>query len=309
MLPLAAAAKPAPGPALTTSTGKLAKAFKCTGKLSGATRDPVLLVHGTFADSEINWSWNYVRALPKRHETACTVDLPDVAAGDAQISTEYVVFAIRRMAERSDRHVAIIAHSQGGLEARWALRWWPDIRHLVSDVITFGTPNHGAVFTDNNCGTPGSCAASMYQMRSDSNFLAALNHGGEAIGSLPYTVIGSTSDHVFVEAEAGRLHSSSRHVRNVTVQDLCPGRVVDHNGLVYDAVSYALAVDALDHPGPARPGRIGGAVCAQQTMPATTPEEANMKVASYTGTLLQLLGPTGPKAQGEPALKRYARAG
>jgi len=308
-LPFAAPASAAPGPALTTPAGKLAKAMKCTGKLGGATRDPVLLIHGTFADSEINWSWNYVRALPAQHRTACTVDLPDVASGDAQVSTEYVVFALRRMAERSGRHVAIIAHSQGGLEARWALRFWPDIRGLLSDVITFGTPNHGAVFTDRSCGTPGSCAASMYQMRSDSNFLAALNRGKETVGRVPETVIGSSSDHVFVEAEAGRLHSSSRHVQNVTVQDLCPGRTVDHNGLVYDAVSYALAIAALDHPGPARPGRIDPAVCDQQTMPYTTPEEANMKVASYTSTLVQLLGPTGPKADGEPAVKRYARAG
>src|SRR5215207_7613132 len=112
--PLPAAAKPPPkGPALTASPSALQQSLQCTGDLAGAEHDPVLLIHGTFADSEINWTWNYVEALPAAGIPACTVDLPGLSAGDIQASTEYVVHAIRAIARESGRKVAVIAHSQG----------------------------------------------------------------------------------------------------------------------------------------------------------------------------------------------------
>jgi triacylglycerol esterase/lipase EstA (alpha/beta hydrolase family) len=307
-----AAAAPEPGPPLTTPTGVLQQALSCNGDLSTAQRDPVLLVHGTFADSEINWNWNYKQALPARGEPTCTVDLPDRAAGDIQISTEYVVYAIRTMARESGRKVAIIGHSQGGLEARWALRWWPDIRHLVSDVILLATPNNGSAFTDGLCTSPGACAASLYQMRSDSAFLAALNRGRDAIGGVPYTSIVTNDDHVFVLPDQGMLDAKGAQVSNVSVQQLCPDHHFNppelaHVSLAFDGPTYAIVVDALDHRGPATLSRIDAqSACSQATMPEVTLDEAYAKVADYATTLNYLLGPDGPKAPGEPSLACYA---
>src|SRR6476646_7624743 len=190
VLPLVALAALAfPAAALATPARTLERSLTCNGKLTGLKRDPVLLVHGTFADSAINWSWNYKKVLPKRGITACTVDLPNLSAGDIQVSTEYVVAAVRSIARRSGRKVALLGHSQGGLEIRWALKWWPDIRTLVSDAVLLVTPNHGALYPDNTCTAPGACAASLFQMRSSSAFLGALNAGGEAIGKVPYTAV------------------------------------------------------------------------------------------------------------------------
>jgi pimeloyl-ACP methyl ester carboxylesterase len=306
-----AAGAPKPGPALTTPVSDLQQALTCNGDLSTAHRNPVLLVHGTFADSEINWSWNYKHALPARGEPACTVDLPNRSAGDIQISTEYVVYAIRTMARESGRKVAIIGHSQGGLEARWALRWWPDLRHRVSDVIMFATPNHGAVFSDRLCTSPEVCAASLYQMRSDSAFLTALNHGREAIGGVPFTAIVTRDDHVFVLPEQGTLDGRSDLISNVAVQDLCPDHHFEpaelaHASLAFDGPAYAIATDALDHRGPADLGRIDPAACDEATMPGVTLNEAYAKLAEYAATLTYLLGPNGPKATGEPSLACYA---
>ncbi len=306
LAPPAASARSAPGPPLATPASVLAQAFSCTDELSGARRDPVLLVHGTFADSDINWSWNYLKALPARGEPACTVDLPDRSAGDIQVSTEYVVYAIRRMAKESGRRVAIISHSQGGLEARWALRWWPDIRHRVSDLIMFGTPNHGSAFPDAICPGPFLCAASLYQMRSDSRFLATLDRGRDAVGAVPYTSIGTTDDHIFVLPEQTVIDGGGKHATNVVVQDLCPAHVVDHNGLPFDGPTYAIATDALDHRGPARLSRIDPAVCQTDTMPGVDRADADARLAAYAVTLAELLGPTGPKAEGEPPLACYA---
>jgi triacylglycerol lipase len=304
--PAAASASAAAGPPLKTSPGALQRAFACTGRLARAQRDPVLLVHGTFADSAINWSWNYERELPARGEPTCAVDLPNRSSGDIQVSAEYVVYAIRAMARKSGRKVAIIGHSQGGLDTRWALRWWPDLRDLVSDVVMFATPNHGAAYSDTACTGPSICAASLYQMRTDSKFLAALNAGGDTVGTVPYTAVVTKTDTTFVLPQQGRLDGKGPRVTSAAVQDLCPGRAVDHNGLVYDAPSNAIALDALDHPGPAKLSRIDRAVCQQDTMPGTTRGEADAKVQAYSGTLVELLGPNGPKAKGEPRLARYA---
>jgi pimeloyl-ACP methyl ester carboxylesterase len=307
--PAAGATKNA-GPPLSTPAATMREALTCNGKLAGAKRDPVLLVHGTFADSEINWSWNYQAVLPAaRDQTACTVDLPDRSAGDIQLSTEYVVYAIRRMARYSDRRVALITHSQGGLEARWALRWWPDLRRLISDVVMFAPPNNGSAFPDGLCTSPGACAASLYQMRSDSLFLEALNQGRRAFGRVAMTSIATEDDRIFVLSEQTVLAGNSGQISNVAIQDLCPGHQAQHNDLPFDGPTYAIAADALDHAGPADLTRIDpAAACASDTMPGVDRADAEARLAAYTATLVQLLGPDGPKSPGEPPLACYATA-
>jgi len=99
----------APGPKLGAPVKKLRHALTCNGNLRHAKRTPVLLVHGTFADSKINWSWNYKSTLPaRRGQPACTVDLPELSAGDIQPTSEYVVYAIRAMARRSAGKISVI---------------------------------------------------------------------------------------------------------------------------------------------------------------------------------------------------------
>jgi triacylglycerol lipase len=309
----ATGAAAAPGPALTTPSSTLQQALTCHGDLAGAERNPVLLVHGTFADSEINWNWNYVPALVARGETVCTVDLPDKSAGDIQVSTEYVVHAIRAMADSSGRDVAVIGFSQGGLEIRWALRWWPDLRHLVSDAIFLNTPNQGSAFPDATCTSPGVCAASFYQMRTGSDFLTALNKGRDAIGGVSYTALATADDPIFVLPDQARIDETGNRVENVVIQDICPDHHIDpmiaHVSLAFDGPAWALVVDALDHRGPADPSRIDTAVCQEATMPGVTLDQAIGVVQAYFGTLAELLGPNGPKAQGEPPLACYATRG
>jgi triacylglycerol lipase len=280
------------------------RSLSCNGSLRHAHHPPVLLVHGTFADSTINWSWNYKKTLPARGEPACTIDLPNKSAGDIQASSKEVVAAIRAVAHRSGGRIAVMGLSQGGLNIRWALRWWPDLRRLVSDVVLLAAPNNGAKFTNENCGSPGICATSLYQMRSDSIFLRALNRGPKTYPGIAFTAVSTTDDTVFVTPPEARLAGAS----NIVVQDLCPGHKVDHIGLAYDGPTYAIVTDALDHRGPAKASRIDRSkACRLDTMPGTTRAQADAKVAAYQSTLAQLLGPTGPKAQGEPPLARYAR--
>jgi triacylglycerol lipase len=300
---LAPATAVAGEPHLTIPLKQLRHSLTCNGNLRHAHRTPVLLVHGTFADSKINWSWNYKKTLPARGEPACTVDLPDLSAGDIQASSEYVVYAVRAMARRSGGDVDVIGLSQGGLNIRWALRWWPALRNRVDDAVLFVPPNQGSAFTNAVCTSPGVCAPALYQMRSDSAFLGALNAGREAVSGVDFTVISTADDTIFVTPSEARLAGA----RNIVIQDLCPGHEVDHVGTAYDGPTYAVAVDALDHPGPAKPKRIGTAACKRDTMPGVTRAEAEAKVQSYQTKLNVLLGPSGPKADGEPQLARYTR--
>jgi triacylglycerol lipase len=301
--PGAASAESAPGPRLSAPLKELRHSLTCKGDFRHARHRPVLLVHGTFADSKINWSWNYMKTLPARGEPVCAVDLPNLSAGDIQPTSEYVVYAIRTLARRSGGKISVIGLSQGGLNIRWALRWWPDLRRLVDDAVLFVTPNHGARFTNLVCTSPGACATALYQMRSDSTFLAALNRGRDTVPGVDYTEIATRDDTIFVTPAEARLAGA----RNIVIQDICPGHKVDHVGTAYDGPTYALAIDALDHPGPAKPKRVGAAACRRDTMPGTTRAQANAKVQAYQSKLTTLLGPTGPKAQGEPPLARYAR--
>jgi Lipase (class 2) len=294
-------------PKLSASPSEVSAALHCNGDLRRAERRPVLLVHGTFADSAINWSWNYQTVLPTGGEAACAIDLPDLAAGDIQASTEYVVRAIRMMSRQSGRRVAILTHSQGGLEARWALRWWPDLRSKVSDLVMLVPPNQGAAFTDVNCGAPSICAAAMYQMRGDSAFLAALNAGRQTYRRVAMTSIGTTADTVFVLPDSTAIQGGGPMVSNVTVQDVCPQDQPQHNDMPFDGPAYAIVTDALDHAGPADLGRIAPTACERDTMPGVDRGYAIGRLAAYSATLVQLLGPTGPKAPGEPPLAPYVR--
>jgi hypothetical protein len=106
-----------------------------------------------------------------------------------------------------------------------------------------------------------------------------------------------------------RLDGTGNGTANILVQDICPDHHIDpmiaHVSLAFDGPAYALVTDALDHAGPADASRVGSGACSPFTMPGVTLDQALAKVQSYFGTLAELLGPNGPKAQGEPALACY----
>jgi hypothetical protein len=141
-------------------------------------------------------------------------------------------------------------------------------------------------------------------MRTDSAFLGALNRGadGIAIPGIPWTAISTQTDNVFVTPPEAALKGAS----NIRVQDLCPSHQVDHVSLAFDGPTYAIVMDALRHNGPARLSRISRAACQTDTMPDVTRAEANQELAQYQVILAKALGPAGPRAVSEPALKCYA---
>jgi triacylglycerol lipase len=296
----------ASGPPLTVEPAALAAALVCHAPLPDGAR-AVLLVHGTSVTPEENWEWNWQQALPHFGFVPCTVRLPDYAFVDIQESAEYVVHAIRVLSDATGRKVSVVGLSQGGLQPRWAIRWWPDIRERVDDLVMIVTTNHGAPFADASCAAP-PCLPALWQQRAvGSAFLAALNAGDETPGAVSYTSIYSHADAV-VQPSAPVAAAALEGAVNVAVQDLCPGRPVDHAQSSYDAAVWALGFDALAHEGPLDLARVDRAACLEFALPYADPEEAARRGAEIYLVAGERQSTYPGKVGEEPPLRDYARS-
>jgi len=293
-----------PGPRLDVPEWKLADALRCHGDLSGLV---VLLVHGTSVTAEENWGWNYELALPHEGFAVCTVNLPDRELIDVQITSEYVVYAIRAVARQAGHKIDVVGLSQGVLQPRWAIKWWPDIRFLIDDYVSMAGTNHGSIYADAACAA-GSCIPSIWQQRvNGAHFLATLNHGDETPGDVSYTSVYSLTDDI-IQPVVPTPVAAIRGASNVAVQDICPGRYVGHVQSASDAVYYAVVMDALTHAGPADPSRVDRAFCLQTVMPYVDPATAAVRTALIYATA-GIVQSEHRKTSHEPPLKAYAREG
>lgn len=183
---------------------------------------------------------------------------------------QYIVYAIRQMHQLAGRRIAVMGHSQGGMVMRWALRFWPDTRPMVEDVVGMAGSNHGTTQFGGGPSPPAN-----WQQGSGANFIQALNSGQETFDGIDYTEIYTHTDEV-VKPNDDSNGSSSVHgpgrITNVAIQDVCPAAMSEHLIIgTTDPVAYALFMDALGHDGPADPSRIGPAVCLTQFQPGFDP--------------------------------------
>jgi triacylglycerol lipase len=100
-------------------------------------------------------------------------------------------------------------------------------------------------------------------MRMGSRFMSAANAGDETPGPVSYTSVYTMTDELVQPFQTADLRGGS----NVAVQDVCPGRSVEHIAMVFDAAVFAVVMDALTHPGAADPSRVDRSSCLQSTMP------------------------------------------
>jgi triacylglycerol lipase len=285
----------------------VASALQCSPAAHGRINHrPVLLVHGTGLTPKQSWSWNYGMVLPALGYPTCTVALPQQALGDIQIASEYVVYAVDTMAARWHSQVDVIGHSQGGIEPRWALRWWPGLRSKVDHYIGLASPNNG-IYAADACADSGDCWPAVWQMAHGSHFLAALNSAGEAPGPTSYTDIYSQTDDLVQPAlvDPTAALTGGSNVSNVSVQSVCPGRYVNHGGMLVDAVVYAVVIDALTHQGPADAARIPISVCAKAFIPGVSvPAAVTGNAEVYTSAAQAF--EAQPGVHQEPPLAPYA---
>ena len=304
-------------PPLETAPDVLAKSLHCTA-FTHPDKPPVLLVHGTFTSGFEQYDWTYIPLLVERGYDVCTITYPDRGFGDMQISAEYVVYALRRMHAESGRKVAMIGHSQGASMPRWALKWWPSARAAVSDFVLQAGPHHGTSNAPTVPVLPGvtGLPEALYQFPPTSLFTTAVNKGDETPGDIDYTNLYTQFDELVqpvtpVPTAALDWQANNPKVSNILLQDLCPGRFVDHVTIgLTDRLAFELTLDAIGNPGPANIERAGGvALCG---LAAIVPDQivAPAAVAGLLGILQQEAANGAPAlhlAKQEPALKPYAR--
>lgn len=300
----------APGPRLSVPKAKLRSALSCTGNLKKGGQAPVLLVPGTTVTPREDFSWNWMRDLDVRGIPHCEIELPARAMGDIQEAGEYVVYAIRTMHRQGGRDIDIFGHSQGGMVPRWALRFWPNVRTKVDDLVGAAASNHGTTIAGALCGS--GCAPAIWQQRDNSDFIEALNSRAETFKTVDYTALYTRLDEVVLpngnDHGSTSLRGGGANVANVAVQDLCPLNLDDHLAIgTYDGAAYAIAQDAMAHPGPADLERVSPSVCSQFLMPGVDPATYATDYAdagAFLGTTLL----TAKHVPREPELACYVTA-
>lgn len=309
----------------------LRASFQCTSDLRQAQAPPVLLVPGTALDPEVNFGWNYVPALTNLGRPVCSVALPDNALADIQLSAEHIEFAIRQAYRLSGRKVQVIGFSQGGMAPRWTLRFSPDTRTKVADMISLSGSHHGSLTADPFCtgalAGPGAngvvgCEPAIWQQRVESAFIETLNEDFETVPGVDYTAIFTEFDDVLISnqpsvggAPTSELRDGGDNVVSIALQDVCPLNMADHRAIgTFDPVGFAIALDALEHDGPASLERIldgaepgASPLCANVFMPGVDPDAFASNLAAYDQTVATSLFVTGEHAEEEPPLACYTR--
>ncbi len=302
-----------PGPPLTPTAAQLSASLSCEPSVAHAKVEPVLLNPGTSTTPSENFGWNWEPALDMLGIPWCAYTAPNQTLGPIDISGEYLAHAIRAEYKLAGRRIAIIGHSQGGMSMRWALRFWPDTRRMVADIVGLEADNHGTTaVTAAECQQLG-CPPADWQQVSTSNFIAALNSRSMTFPGISYTELYSTHDEL-ATPDSGPKNCTSclpsgsgKQVANIELQSICPGDASDHVlAGTTDPVAYALGVDAITHPGPANPGRISRSVCSQPFMPGVySPASAAAGLAALQaglGSLGIIPGPVANPISGAPVL-------
>ncbi|NBE49985.1 esterase/lipase family protein [Streptomyces boluensis] len=294
------------GPPLTQPESALRDAVSCDPSVTPSSgKQAVLLVHGIGGQPEGYWDWNYQRALPDEGYGVCTVALPSRGLIDPVISAEYVVYAARYAYERSGRKIALIGHSEGGSLVTWAAKFWPDVAAHAEDVVSLGGAMQGTGLGNTLCATNW-CTKAAWRASLDSHFMRAMQKAPMPTNT-PVTSVYTTvlDEVVFPQPRASTLPGAA----NMALQDVCPVRVADHVTILGDSVGYALALDALKHPGPAVPSRLDDklSLCLNPLMPRAVPPSAT-EVAEIAAALVDGLLIGGDKVSAEPPLPDYAAA-
>jgi triacylglycerol lipase len=212
--------------------------------------DPVVLVHGTFADMTV--SWNLISpALKLDGYCVFALDYGNRGTGPIEESAaELGAFVDRVRAATGAARVSLVGHSQGGMMPRHYIKFLGG-KDKVDDLIGLVPSNHGTdtplapVAGDLGC-------VSCDQQAAGSSFLVNLNAGDETPGSPSYTQVTTRNDEVVTPYRSAYLSAGPR-TTNVTVQDRCALDLTDHLGIIYDPVALQWVKDALGRPGPADP--------------------------------------------------------
>ncbi|GIU84466.1 MAG: lipase [Acidimicrobiales bacterium] len=213
------------------------------GLTASSTRDPVVIVAGTFSPAFANEP--LAARLRNDGYQVWIYELPGLGTGDIMQTARPLADLVERVRSQTGAtKVDLVGHSQGGLVARTYVKYYGGASK-VDSLISLGTPHYGTYVANiANFFGLGSClgVVSCQQMAIGSSFLANLNGTDDTYGPVRYTNIYTAYDELVRPVQ----NATQRHgAQNVKVQDQCWARVVGHVGLILDGAVYDGIRDAL----------------------------------------------------------------
>ncbi|TXS45694.1 alpha/beta fold hydrolase [Streptomyces sp. uw30] len=242
--------------AATSSTGW--NDYSC--KPSAAHPRPVVLVHGTFANSVDNWL-GLAPYLKDRGYCVFSLDygqLPGVpffhALGPIDKSAEQLsAYVDKVLAATGAAEADLVGHSQGGMMPRYYLKFLGGAGK-VNALVGIAPNNHGTTlsgFTNLLPYFPGAqdlltaATPALAQQVVGSEFMTKLNAGGDTVPGVRYTVIATKYDEVVTPHRTQFL--TGPDVKNVLIQDLCAVDISEHALLgLTDRIAFHEVANALD---------------------------------------------------------------
>lgn len=234
------------------------------------------MVPGTGTTGPISFASNFIKIFTgSSYADPVWLNIPGWLLDDVQVNSEYVAYAINYIAGLTQQQVAVLAWSQGNIDTQWALKYWPSTIPKVRDFISMSADFHGTTTSDTVC--PGSpllpCAPALIQQSYDSVFIETLRSDGGDSAYVPTTSVFSASDQTVVPQSGTNASAYINDARGVGVlnaelQVVCAdqpaGGYYPHEGVLYNALAAALAIDALQNDGPASLSRLDlGTVCSK----------------------------------------------
>jgi triacylglycerol esterase/lipase EstA (alpha/beta hydrolase family) len=253
------------GYAQTSPTASPPGANDWSCKPTAAHPQPVVLVHGTFAD--MSNSWQAISPLLKNNGYCVfALNYGDYNGSGAigvygvddipTSANELAAFVDKVRGATGAAEVDVVGHSQGGMMPRYYLKYLgggAKVRALVGlSPSNHGTTLNGLFVLSNffpgaNQFTGALCPA-CEQQRAGSAFITNLNSGGETVPGVDYTVIQTRYDTVVTPYTSAFLSGSN--VRNILLQNQCILDLGDHLSMPYDHIVGADILTALDPTNP-----------------------------------------------------------
>ncbi|KUL41058.1 esterase/lipase family protein [Streptomyces regalis] len=263
-------------PAATTAQAAEAAATSNSGwndyscKPSAAHPRPVVLVHGTFANSVDNWL-GLAPYLENRGYCVFSLDYGQLqgvpffhALGPIDKSAEQLSAYVDKVLTATGAAKAdLVGHSQGGMMPRYYLKFLGGAAK-VNALVGIAPNNHGTTLgglTNLLPYFPGAedllstATPALAQQVVGSEFMNKLNAGGDTVPGVRYTVIATKYDEVVTPYRSQFLNGPD--VKNVLIQDLCAVDISEHAFLgLTDRIAFHEVANALD------PARATPTTCA-----------------------------------------------
>ncbi|WP_369270091.1 esterase/lipase family protein [Streptomyces sp. R11] len=239
-------------------------------KPSAAHPRPVVLVHGTFANSVDNWL-GLAPYLKNRGYCVFSLDygqLPGVpffhALGPIDKSAEQLsAYVDKVLAATGAAEADLVGHSQGGMMPRYYVKFLGGAAK-VNALVGIAPNNHGTTLGGLANLLPyfpgaedllSTATPALAQQMAGSAFMTKLNEGGDTVPGVRYTVIATKYDEVVTPYRTQFLNGPD--VKNVLIQDRCAVDLSEHALLgLTDRIAFHEVVNALD------PARATPTTCA-----------------------------------------------